>query len=65
MWSGRPALFEWFADLSPILRYGAAFGFLAAGGIAFLAGYFVPWLWGIGIVLLFASMLMGSGKDDF
>ncbi len=51
-------MFEWFADLSPLARYGAALLFLGAGGVAYVCGWWVPWLWAVGGTLLLAAMLV-------
>lgn len=53
-------MFEWFADLSPLARYGAALLFLGGGGIGLLCGYFIPWFWAVGVVLFFAAMLVND-----
>jgi len=48
-------MFEWFADLSPIAKYGAAF--------LFLAGLFWPWGWAVGgVLLVFALFAKGGGS---
>ncbi len=51
-------MFEWFADLSKGLRYGVALLFLAISTIIWFVGYFWPWGWAVGGVLLGASLLI-------
>jgi hypothetical protein len=58
-------VFEWFADLSPILKFGAAFLFLGIGVVTWFCGYFVPWVWAVGIVLLMAAILIGGNSSGY
>jgi hypothetical protein len=46
-------LIEWYAGLSPWLRFGVAGFFLVVAAVALLVfDRFWPWAWGVGIVLL-------------
>jgi len=45
-------MFEWWADLSPWVRYGVAIAFLLVSTILYLGGTFWPWGWAVGAVLL-------------
>jgi hypothetical protein len=61
-------LFEWWAGLSPWVRFGVAILFLLAAAVRWVTGTFSPWLWGIGIVLLlfaFPSKTERKGYHDF
>lgn len=51
-------MFDWWTDLPKPARYGAALVFLAVGGVFLLGGYFVPWPWAVGGVLLVAAMVV-------
>ena len=50
-------LFEWWSGLSRWVRYGVAVAFLVLSTIIYFCGYFWPWGWAIGIVLLFFADL--------
>ncbi|HYT89763.1 MAG TPA: hypothetical protein VEL76_13730 [Gemmataceae bacterium] len=61
-------MFEWYAGLSPWLRFGVAGAFLLASTIALLCGRFWPWGWGVGAVLLafsFPNDAQRKGYHDF
>lgn len=51
-------MFERFADLGPVGRYGLAFFFLGLGTVAWVCGYFWPWAWAVGAALLLFAMLL-------
>ena len=55
-------MFEWFAELSPIAKYGLAFLFLGISTVAYFCGYFWPWGWAVGGVLLLAAIWIGDGS---
>jgi hypothetical protein len=62
------SLIEWWAGLSPWLRFGVALAFLLLSTGLWLAGKFWPWGWAIGIVLLFFSFpsdAQRKGYHDF
>jgi len=49
-------LFEWWGELSPWIRYGAALFFLLLSTGLWFAGWFWPYGWAVGaILLLFAG----------
>jgi hypothetical protein len=56
-------LLEWFIELSPILRYGAAFLFLAISTALFFAGILWPWGWAVGVGLLILNIILGGLRD--
>lgn len=61
-------LFEWWGGLSPWVRIGVALLFLLASTGAWLVGYFWPWGWGAGLVMLlfsFPSRAERKGFHDF
>ena len=51
-------MIEWWIDLPKPLKYGVSFALLGVAGIAYLAGYIWPWAIGLGLVLLFFSMVV-------
>lgn len=53
-------MFEWFTDLGILGRLGVAGLFLAAAGIAWLSGWYVPWLWAVGGVLLLFALFVSD-----
>src|SRR5262249_31049002 len=62
------SLFDWYADLSPWLRFGAALFFIAISTALFFAGRFWPWGWAVGGVLLifaFPNDAQKKGYHDF
>ena len=62
------SLFEWWAGLSPWVRFGVSLLLLAASTILWFAGYFFPWGWVAGVVLLlfsFPSRAEKKGYHDF
>lgn len=61
-------LFEWWAGLSPLLRFGIAGVFLAISTILWFCDRFWPYGWGVGLVLLmfsFPSRAERKGYHDF
>ncbi len=62
------AIFEWYASLSPVFRFGVALLFIAISTVLWFTGTFWPWGWGAGIVLLcfaFPSRAEQKGYHDF
>jgi hypothetical protein len=63
------ALIEWWADLSPWLRFGAAGAILLLATVLLLVtGRIYVWLWALGIVLLifsFPNSARRKGYHDF
>ncbi len=60
--------FEWWAGLSPWIRFLVSVACLLASTAAWLGGYFWPWGWGVGIILLlfsFPSRAERKGFHDF
>jgi hypothetical protein len=61
-------MFEWWGGLSPWLRFGVAGFFLLVSTVLWFAGYFWPWGWAVGAVLLlfsFPSDAERKGYHDF
>ena len=61
-------MLEWWAGLSPWLRYGVALAFLLASTILFFCRIVWVWGWAIGGVLLilaFPSSAKRKGYHDF
>lgn len=54
-------MFEWWEDVPVWLRLTLSLGLLAISTVVFFAGYFWPWGWAIGGVLLVFSFI-GSGS---
>ena len=52
-------MFDWWTDLPWWLRYGVAVTFLLISTVLYFAGWFWPWGWAVGIVLL-----MFGGRSD-
>jgi len=59
------AMLEWWAGLSPWIRFGVSLAFLLASTIAWLVGYFVPWGWAIGTILLLFSFPSRSEQKGY
>ncbi len=60
-------MFEWGAGLPWVLRLSIALAFLLLSTVLWLAGYFWPWGWAVGGVLLlvaFPSSLERKGYHD-
>jgi hypothetical protein len=53
-------LLEWWSDQSPWIRYGVSGFFLLVSTILFFCGWFWPWGWAIGAVLL----MLGGPSDS-
>lgn len=51
-------MFEWFADLPRLAKVGVALLVLGVSAGAWFAGYFWPWGWGVGGVLLIAAFMI-------
>ena len=49
-------MLEWWIDLPSWLKYGVALLLLAISTVAWFSGYFWPWGWGLGGVLLLGAM---------
>lgn len=56
---------DWWAGLSPWLRYGVAILFLLVSTAMFFAGRFWPWGWGLGTVLLLFAGKSESEKKGY
>ncbi len=59
------SLFEWWGGLSPWIRFGVALLFLALSTILWFLGYFFPWGWGVGIILLLFSFPTRAEKKGY
>ena len=59
------ALIEWWAGLSPWVRFGVAAAFLLLSTALWLAGRFWPWGWAIGIALLLFSFPTGGERKGY
>jgi hypothetical protein len=65
MWRG---VIEWWAGLSPWIRFGVAGGFILLSTVILLFGRIWIWGWVIGVVLLlcsFPSKPERKGYHDF
>jgi hypothetical protein len=58
-------LYEWYGGLSPWVRFGVAFLFLGASTVAWLAGYFWPWGWAVGLVMLVLALPSRAERKGF
>ncbi len=61
-------MFDWWTGLNTWLRFGVAGAFLLASTILWLVGYFWPWGWVVGIILLlfsFPNDAQRRGYHDF
>jgi hypothetical protein len=58
-------LFEWWAGLPAVFRFGVAILFLLISTVLFFAGRIWPWGWAIGIVLLIFSFPSGPEKKGY
>ena len=59
------SLIEWWAGLSPWLRFGVAGAFLLASTVLLLSGRVWFWGWAIGLVLLLFSFPSGPSKRGY
>jgi len=62
LWRG---LIDWWAGLSPWLRFGVAGLFLLSSTVLLLLGQFWPWGWGVGAVLLVFSFPNDAEKRGY
>jgi len=51
-------MFEWYAELPRWMKVGISLLILGAAYGVYLAGYFWPWAWGVGGVLLVAAFVI-------
>ena len=58
-------MFGWWADLTPLTRFLMAGSFLLASTALWFAGYFWPWGWAIGGVLLMFSFPSSAEKRGY
>jgi hypothetical protein len=58
-------LFEWWAGLSPWIRFGIAAAFLLVSTILWLMDTFWPWGWAVGAVLLLFSFPSRTEKKGY
>ena len=58
-------MFDWWIDLPPWLRYGVAVAFLAVSTVLWFVGYFWPWGWVVGLVLLMFAGPSDSEKKGY
>lgn len=58
-------LFEWWADLNPWLRRGVAALFLLVSTVLWAAGYFWPYGWVVGVILLAFGGPSKSEKNGY
>lgn len=53
-------MFEWWADLSPLVRYGVACLFLGVSTAFYFSGVFWPWGWAVGVALFVVNMFLSD-----
>jgi len=58
-------MFEWFAEIPWWVRLSVALAFILASTIIWFAGYFWPWGWAVGAVLLMFSFPSDSEKKGY
>lgn len=58
-------MFEWWYDINHWARKGIAVGILLLTTIIFLCGWFWPWGWAVGGVLLLFSGRNDSDKSGY
>jgi hypothetical protein len=58
-------MFGWWGTLSPWIRFGVAGLFLLASTLVWLGGYFWPWGWAVGGVLLIFSFPNDAEKKGY
>jgi hypothetical protein len=58
-------LFEWWAGLSPWLRFGVAGAFLLLSTVLWFTGQFWPWGWAIGVALLIFSFPSSNERKGY
>ncbi len=58
-------LFQWWAGQPPWIRFGVAFVFLLLSTVLWFAGYFWPWGWVVGAVLLLLAFPSGPEKKGY
>ncbi|OAI41050.1 hypothetical protein AYO40_03970 [Planctomycetaceae bacterium SCGC AG-212-D15] len=58
-------MFEWWAGLPPLIRFGVSIFFLLVSTGLWAAGYFWPWGWAVGGVLLLFSFPSGPEKKGY
>lgn len=60
------SMFEWWAGLSPWIRYGVAVFFLGLSTLLFFAfDRFWPWGWVVGVILLLLAGPSDSEKKGY
>jgi hypothetical protein len=58
-------MFGWWAGLSPWVRFGVSGSFLLLSTALWLSGYFWPWGWAAGGVLLIFSFPSESERRGY
>lgn len=58
-------MFQWWAGLPPLLRYGVAVFFLLVSTVLWFCGRFWPWGWAVGVVLLLFAGPSDSEKKGY
>jgi hypothetical protein len=58
-------MFEWWADLPPLVRYGVSLGLILVSTVLWFCGWFWPWGWGVGAILLLFSGPSDSEKKGY
>ncbi len=58
-------MFDWFLDIPLWLRALIGLGFLAVSTVFWLSGWFWPWGWAVGGIILLASIPSGRRQSRY
>jgi hypothetical protein len=58
-------MFEWWAGLNTWLKVGVAVFFLLISTVLWFMGYFFPWGWAVGVILLIFSFPSQSQRRGY
>jgi fatty acid desaturase len=65
MWPWEWAILDWYCDLSPLVRVIIALVVLGACAVGWFFGVVSPWLFIVGVVLLFFAFPSDSEKKGY